>query len=192
MCPTISEQFRTQGLIALPIAGLTVGEYSLPATVRIVVGPPEKALHDLNADGGVDVADLSFLMESYGNSAAKIIEGDFDGDGRISMRDGIVLRNAFTPSPAPAAMLVARLVRDPQPAQEENEPLAIEGVRHDRRAIRRGSAQATAATDRVFYGGERQFALCPLHSRHIALAARTRSMMTNANKAELFRYREFR
>jgi hypothetical protein len=77
---------------------------SEPTTVRIVVSPPGKAPQDLNADGVVDVGDVAFLMASYGkSSAAKAIEGDLDGDGRIGVRDAIALRNAFTPAPAPAA-----------------------------------------------------------------------------------------
>ncbi|RIK84611.1 MAG: hypothetical protein DCC68_01250 [Planctomycetota bacterium] len=80
---------------------------SQPATVRIVVSPPGKPPEDLNADGTVDVGDLAFLLASYGKAAAaKAIEGDLDGDGRLGVQDAIALRNAFTPPPSPAASLV--------------------------------------------------------------------------------------
>jgi hypothetical protein len=82
--------------------------FSAPATVRIVVAPPGGVAEDLNSDGVVDLRDLAVLLANYGQaSGATLSEGDFDGDGRIGVRDAIRLRNAMgrqqRPSPAAAA-----------------------------------------------------------------------------------------
>jgi hypothetical protein len=120
---------------------------SEPATVRIVVAPPNKAAADLNADGAIDTGDVAFLLASYGKaSAAKAIEGDLDGDGRIGVRDVIALRNAISPAPSPAAAVVATA----KDRAIVSTPGDSEGMRADRR-LRRPSNEvlriSTIATD---------------------------------------------
>jgi hypothetical protein len=118
-------------------------------TVTIVVAPSGIAAQDLNADGAINAGDVAFLMASYGKaSAAKPIEGDLDGDGRIGVRDVIALRNAITPAPAPAAAAVA-VAKD---RAIISSPGDSEGMRVDRR-LRRPSNEvlriSTIVTDRA-------------------------------------------
>ncbi|RIK76938.1 MAG: hypothetical protein DCC68_18430 [Planctomycetota bacterium] len=72
------------------------------APVMIVVASPTKPAVDLNADGRIDVGDIAFLMASYGKSNGTAIEGGLDGDGRIAVKDAMIVRNAFTASSASA------------------------------------------------------------------------------------------
>lgn len=118
--------------------------FSDPTSVRIVVSPPGKVPEDLNADGRVDTGDVAFLLASFGKASnAKAIEGDLDGDGRIGMRDAIALRNAFTPSPAPAAAVVAKAT-DRAMVQVPEELNALHAARRERR-LSDGMIRATLA-----------------------------------------------
>jgi hypothetical protein len=121
--------------------------FSDPTTVRIVVSPPGKPSEDLSADGRIDTGDLAFLLASYGKAtAAKAIEGDLDGDGRIGVRDAIVLRNAFTP--APAAAVTAR-AHDRAIAPIANKPDMLRASRRIPRSSDELSEARLAANDQA-------------------------------------------
>lgn len=77
-----------------------------PATVTIHVAPcPCNA--DLNEDGGVDRADLAALVAAFGGTGITSPGGlreDLNGDGRIGLRDAILLRNRLPSPPVPAVV----------------------------------------------------------------------------------------
>lgn len=103
---------------AVPAAGLAVG--AEPGTTSTASTAPSSTsggnessigqgstttlpiFADLNGDGRVDRGDLAGIVAVY---ASPIVLADLDGDGRIGVRDAIALRNAFTPLPAPAAVV---------------------------------------------------------------------------------------
>jgi hypothetical protein len=146
--------------------------FSDPTTVRIVVAPPGKLPHDLNADGAVNASDVAFLMAGYGRaSAAKSIEGDLDGDGRIGIRDAIGLPNAVTASPSPAAALTAQ-VHDRVIMQTADEAALLRARRKMRRTVHDFSQAGPEAIDHAVSAVvENPYLLAGRRSR---LLARTR------------------
>jgi hypothetical protein len=67
---------------------------------------------DLNADGNINRADLAIIVGNLGLTGATRPQGDMNGDGRVTIRDAVLMRNAMSPgsspvAPSPAAMITA-------------------------------------------------------------------------------------
>ncbi len=121
---------------------------------------------DVNGDGSVDSTDLfATIRENFQfvGSASFNLAADVDGDGRITVRDAVAVRNQMganlAPLVPPAAVVVAargdgpvsaRRVRraDVAPPAEQIEPVAQPRVRR----VARDGALAASAVDRVLIG----------------------------------------
>ncbi len=60
------------------------------ATGRLASDPPGE-MSDLNADGQVDLADLTILLANHGKTNVLYDDGDFSGDGTIDLVDLTVM-----------------------------------------------------------------------------------------------------
>jgi hypothetical protein len=85
-------------------------------SLRIDYTPPAASLiWDLSKNNIVDLADLSLLTVNLGKTGATAAEGDFNGDGRLGLRDVLDLRNNLGRTPSSPA-LAAPVVPEPATA----------------------------------------------------------------------------
>ncbi len=75
-------------------AGNRLSEYQ-PATIRLRWIEPSLPVGDLNADGQVDLSDLSLLLVHFGETGATPEEGDLSGDGIVDLTDLSMLLVSF-------------------------------------------------------------------------------------------------
>jgi hypothetical protein len=93
-------QYRVNGATQSAAVTVTV---NITSTTPCTVGDA-----DLNNDLVVNKADLAILSRNYGSNAPAADQGDVNCDGRIGLRDLVLLRNQIvTPSPSAPDALVA-------------------------------------------------------------------------------------
>jgi hypothetical protein len=120
--PTPGQQFTVMtygsrtgefGAVRSPTApGLSWTASYGPTSLTLTVGG---LAGDMNSDGSVDALDLSLFARHFGTqSQATVQQGDFNGDGRTSLADLVILRNNFSGG-LPIAQ-VAQPVPVPEPA----------------------------------------------------------------------------
>jgi hypothetical protein len=68
---------------------------------------------DLNGDGNINRADLAIIVGNLGLAGATLAQGDMNGDGKVTLRDAVLMRNAMSPgsspvAPSPAAITATR------------------------------------------------------------------------------------